>query len=329
MNFFLKLFKLLSPELAHSFSLNSLKLLHKLNILRLFFNKNYKNENVIFLGMHFKNRLGTAAGLDKNGDYIDALGDLGFGFLEVGTVTPLAQSGNPKPRVFRNYRENSIINRLGFNNKGVDHLVSNLKKKTYKGVLGVNIGANKDSIGNQRINDYLVCLEKVNKYADYITINISSPNTPNLRDLHDSENLSILINAIDKSIKDLDISKPVFLKISPDESDETISNIITHVENSSFSGIIATNTTIDKSILVNEEIKLIDGGISGEPLMNKSTEKLSYIRSKSKDIKLIGVGGVLSKEDYDKKINAGASLVQVYTGFIIQGPKLINNILNN
>ncbi len=329
MNFFLKLFKLLSPELAHSFSLNSLKLLHKLNILRLFFKKNYKDENVIFLGMHFKNRLGTAAGLDKNGDYIDALGDLGFGFLEVGTVTPLAQSGNPKPRVFRNYRENSIINRLGFNNKGVDYLVSNLKKKTYKGVLGVNIGANKDSIGNQRINDYLVCLEKVNKYADYITINISSPNTPNLRDLHDSENLSILINAIDKSIKDLDISKPVFLKISPDESDETISNIITHVENSSFSGIIATNTTIDKSILVNEEIKLIDGGISGEPLMNKSTEKLSYIRSKSKDIKLIGVGGVLSKEDYDKKINAGASLVQVYTGFIIQGPKLINNILNN
>ena len=329
MNFFLKLFKLLSPELAHSFSLNSLKLLHKLNILRLFFKKNYKDENVIFLGMHFKNRLGTAAGLDKNGDYIDALGDLGFGFLEVGTVTPLAQSGNPKPRVFRNYRENSIINRLGFNNKGVDHLVSNLKKKTYKGVLGVNIGANKDSIGNQRINDYLVCLEKVNKYADYITINISSPNTPNLRDLHDSENLSILINAINKSIKDLDISKPVFLKISPDESDETISNIITHVEDSSFSGIIATNTTIDKSILVNEEIKLIDGGISGEPLMNKSTEKLSYIRSKSKDIKLIGVGGVLSKEDYDKKINAGASLVQVYTGFIIQGPKLINNILNN
>ena len=329
MNFFLKLFKLLSPELAHSFSLNSLKLLHKLNILRLFFKKNYKDENVIFLGMHFKNRLGTAAGLDKNGDYIDALGDLGFGFLEVGTVTPLAQSGNPKPRVFRNYRENSIINRLGFNNKGVDHLVSNLKKKTYKGVLGVNIGANKDSIGNQRINDYLVCLEKVNKYADYITINISSPNTPNLRDLHDSENLSILINAIDKSIKDLDISKPVFLKISPDESDETISNIITHIQNSSFSGIIATNTTIDKSMLANEEIKLIDGGLSGEPLMNKSTEKLSYIRSKSKDIKLIGVGGVLSKEDYDKKINAGASLVQVYTGFIIQGPKLISNILNN
>ena len=147
--------------------------------------------------------------------------------------------------------------------------------------------------------------------------------------MHDSENLSILINAINKSIEDLDISKPVFLKISPDESDETISNIITHVEDSSFSGIIATNTTIDKSILVNEEIKLIDGGISGEPLMNKSTEKLSYIRSKSKDIKLIGVGGVLSKEDYDKKINAGASLVQVYTGFIIQGPKLINNILNN
>ena len=141
MNFFLKIFKLLPPELAHSFSLNSLKLLHKLKILKLIYNKTYQDENIIFLGMNFKNRLGTAAGLDKNGDYIDALGELGFGFLEVGTVTPLAQSGNPKPRVFRNYKENSIINRLGFNNKGVDYLVNNLKRRNYKGILGVNIGA--------------------------------------------------------------------------------------------------------------------------------------------------------------------------------------------
>ena len=329
MNFFLKLFKLLPPEVAHSFSLNSLKFLHKLKILGLFFHKIDKDENILFLGMHFKNRLGTAAGLDKNGDYIDALGQLGFGFLEVGTVTPLPQPGNPKPRIFRNYKENSIINRLGFNNKGVDHLVNNLKNKKYKGVLGVNIGANKDSVGDKRINDYLVCLQKVNKYSDYITINISSPNTPNLRDLHNNENLSILISAIDRSIKELDINKPIFLKISPDESDETIGNIITNVENSSFSGIISTNTTIDKSILINKKIKLIDGGLSGEPLMKKSTQCLSYIRSKSQDMPLIGVGGVLSKEDYDKKIKAGANLVQIYTGFIVKGPNLINDILRN
>ena len=329
MNFFLKIFKLLPPELAHSFSLNSLKLLHKLKILRLIYRETYQDENIIFLGMNFKNRLGTAAGLDKNGDYIDALGELGFGFLEVGTVTPLAQSGNPKPRVFRNYKENSIINRLGFNNKGVDYLVNNLKRRNYKGILGVNIGANKNSIGDERINDYIVCLEKVNKYADYITINISSPNTPNLRDLHNIENLTLLIDAIDKSIKDLNIIKPIFLKISPDESDKTIINIITHIENSSLSGIIATNTTIDKSMLVSEKIKSIDGGLSGEPIMNKSTQRLSFIKSKSKDIPLIGVGGVLSKEDFNEKIDAGASLVQVYTGFIIKGPSLITEVLNN
>ena len=329
MNFFLKLFKLLPPELAHSFSLNSLKLLHKLKILRLFYPKTYKDENVSFLGMQLKNRLGTAAGLDKNGDYIDALGELGFGFLEVGTVTPLAQSGNRKPRVFRNYKENSIVNRLGFNNKGVDYLVNNLKNRNFKGVLGVNIGPNKDSIGDDRINDYLICLKKVNKHADYITINISSPNTPNLRDLHNQEDLSVLIDAIDKCIKDLGINKPIFIKISPDESDNTISNIISDIENSSLSGIIATNTTIDKSMLANEEIKLIDGGLSGEPLMNKSTQSLHSIKSKSKDIPLIGVGGVLSKEDFNKKIDAGASLVQIYTGFIIKGPNLINEVLNN
>ena len=279
--------------------------------------------------MTFKNRLGTAAGLDKYGDYIDALGSLGFGFLEVGTVTPLPQDGNKKPRVFRNYKENSIINRLGFNNKGVDYLVSNLKKKSYKGIIGVNIGANKNSTGNDRINDYLICLDKINSYADYITVNISSPNTPNLRDFHNEKNLSNLIHAIDKSVKKSNITIPIFLKISPDETDQTINKIIELVNASSFSGIIATNTTINKSNLLNKNLKLIEGGLSGQPLMNESTKKLSYIKSKSKDMPLIGVGGVLSKENYDQKINAGADLVQIYTGFIIKGPNLLNDILGN
>ena len=329
MNFFLKIFKLLPPELAHSISLNCLNILYKLKILRLFFSKKDHDEKVTFLGMKFNNRLGTAAGLDKNGDYIDSLGALGFGFLEVGTVTPLPQSGNIKPRIFRNYDENSIVNRLGFNNKGVDYLVNNLKKRKYKGILGINIGANKNSNGADRINDYIVCLQKVSQYADYVTINISSPNTPNLRDLHSSENLSLLINAINKNVKDLGIVKPIFLKISPDESEETIDNIIKQIENSCFSGIIATNTTIDKSNVKNEKIKSIEGGLSGEPLMEKSTRKLSYIRSISSEMPLIGVGGIFTKQDFDRKINAGASLVQVYTGFIVKGPSLINEILSS
>ncbi len=328
MNFFLQLFKLLPPELAHSFSLKSLKILHKLRLLKYFisFDDNHIDE-IEFAGMIFKNRLGTAAGLDKNGDYIDALGDLGFGFLEVGTVTPLPQGGNVKPRIFRNYKENSIINRLGFNNKGVNHVLKNLKKRKYKGIVGVNIGANKNSSGDQRISDYLICLEKVGKYADYITINISSPNTPNLRDLHSEANLTKLINAVDRAAEELKINTPIFLKISPDEKNESIDSIIKLVESSSIIGIIATNTTIDKSNILSKEFKMIDGGLSGEKLMDESTKKLSYIKSKSDSMPLIGVGGVLSKEDFKTKIGAGADLIQIYTGFIIKGPNLIKDIL--
>ena len=190
-------------------------------------------------------------------------------------------------------------------------MVNNLKKKSYKGIIGVNIGANKNSTGNDRINDYLICLDKINSYADYITVNISSPNTPNLRDFHNEKNLSNLIHAIDKSVKKSNITIPIFLKISPDETDQTINKIIELVNASSFSGIIATNTTINKSNILNKNFKLIEGGLSGQSLMNESTKKLSYIKSKSKDMPLIGVGGVLSKENYDQKINAGADLVQI------------------
>lgn len=328
MNLVLKIIKLFPPEAAHLMALYSLKALHHLNLVNIFFSK-LEHQKIEFLGMTLANRLGTAAGLDKNGDYIDALGELGFGFLEVGTVTPVPQDGNTKPRVFRNYKENSIINRLGFNNKGVDHLLKNLKKRKYKGILGVNIGANKDSSGDQRINDYLICLEKVNKYADYITINISSPNTPNLRDLHSEANLAKLINEVDRAVEDFKINIPIFLKISPDEKNESIDLIIKLVESSSIIGIIATNTTIDKSNILSKEFKVIDGGLSGEKLMDESTKKLSYIKSKSQNMPLIGVGGVLSREDFKKKIDSGADLIQIYTGFIIKGPDLIKDILGN
>ena len=329
MNFFLKIFRFLPPEFAHSISLNSLNFLYKLKLLGVLNKKVINQDEQNIFGMKFRNKLGTAAGLDKNGDYIDALGALGFGFLEVGTVTPRPQYGNPKPRIFRNYSENSIINRLGFNNKGIDYLVNNLKKRKYEGVVGVNIGANKSSNGNQRIEDYLLCIDKIHRFADYITINISSPNTPDLRDLHLKENLQNLIISVEKKVAEVNYKKPIFLKISPDETNKSIEMIVDLVKNSSITGLVATNTTIDKKNLTNKKLKKEDGGVSGQPLMEKSTNKISLIRSKCSDIPVIGVGGVMSKDDYLSKLNAGADLVQIYTGFIIKGPNLINQIVRD
>ena len=327
MNFFLKFFKILPPELAHKLALDSLNFIHKIGILN-FFYKKPELKTFSFAGMNFRNRLGTAAGLDKNGDYIDCLGELGFGFLEIGTVTPIPQYGNSKPRVFRNFQDESIINRLGFNNKGVDHLVKNLKSRSYKGIVGVNVGANKKSKGEQRVKDYLYCIEKVYKYADYITVNISSPNTPNLRDLHNMDNLLDLVLSIEDKVKELNIDIPFFLKISPDETNDSIDNIIKTVESSFFEGIIATNTTIDKTNLSNKKFNNIDGGLSGRPLMDRSTETIKAIKSKSdKEIPVIGVGGVMNAADFNKKIDAGSELVQIYTGFVIKGPNILSDIL--
>lgn len=327
MKILLSFFKLLSPETSHLLALHSLKLLHKTKLLNIFFSK-FEDKDFQFLGLTFKNRLGTAAGLDKNGDYIDCLGDLGFGFLEVGTVTPLPQPGNPKPRVFRVFKENAVINRLGFNNKGVDHLVNNLKNRRYKGIVGVNIGANKTSDGQQRINDYITCFNKVAEFSDYITINISSPNTPRLRNLHSSENIKNLIDAIEQSAIALKFVRPIFIKISPDESAETIKSISEHVLISKLTGLIVSNTTINKDMLENSKFKDLNGGLSGSPLMEKSTQLLTSVKNEYPDLPIIASGGVMTKEDFNKKIESGASLVQIYTGFIIHGPKIIKDILN-
>lgn len=329
MNLFLKIFRLLPPEIAHKIALDLLSLSYKFGILSFIFRKP-NDENCSFAGMNLRNRLGTAAGLDKNGDYIDCLGALGFGFLEVGTVTPMPQYGNPKPRVFRNFDENSIINRLGFNNMGVDRLVKNLKSRSFDGIVGVNVGANKNSNDEERINDYLHCIEKVHKYADYITVNVSSPNTPNLRNLQNDANLLNLVSKVDKLVNKLQIKIPLFLKISPDENNITIENIVEIVKDSIFSGIVATNTTIDKTALSNIKYKNIEGGLSGEPLMKKSTEMIELINKKAnKTIPIIGVGGVMNREDYLEKITSGAGLVQIYTGFVLKGPKIVSQILLN
>jgi dihydroorotate dehydrogenase len=323
----LSFFKLFSPEISHSLALGSLHLLYKIKLLNIFFPK-FKSQNYQFCGLTFNNRLGTAAGLDKNGDYIDCLGALGFGFIEVGTVTPLPQSGNPKPRVFRLFEENAVINRLGFNNKGVDHLVNNLKNKKYKGIVGVNIGANKSSDGQQRINDYVSCFVKVAEYCDYITINISSPNTPGLRNLHDDKNIINLISSIEDQAIKLNYLKPIFLKISPDEPFDVIFSIAEHVQNSKLTGLIISNTTINKEALKNSTYQDFDGGLSGSPLMEKSTLLLEAISQEYPELSLVGVGGVMNKADFNKKLDAGASLVQIYTGFIIHGPSIVRNILN-
>ena len=323
----IRILRIFPPEIAHKISLTLLFFIHRLGLLSIF-NNEKQSETIEFLGLRFKNTLGTAAGLDKNGDYIDCLGALGFGFLEVGTITPKAQAGNKKPRVFRLNKDKGVINRLGFNNKGIDHLVTNLKQHKYDGIIGVNIGANKNSHGKKRIEDYIECIRKVYKYTDYITVNISSPNTKNLRNLQNSENIDKLFVALENEIHTLKIDKPIFIKISPDESLDTIKYIINKVQNSKITGIIATNTTTDKSTLKDEKYWDYEGGLSGEPLREKSNDLIYEIRKVSEKIPLIGVGGVMSQKDYKEKLALGADLVQIYTGFIMEGPDLIHKIIN-
>tara|TARA_Y100001935_G_scaffold40960_1_gene32991 strand:+ start:481 stop:1467 length:987 start_codon:yes stop_codon:yes gene_type:complete len=323
----IRILRIFPPETAHKISLVLLSFIHRLGLLSIFKNKK-ESEATEFLGLRFKNTLGTAAGLDKNGDYIDCLGALGFGFLEIGTITPKAQAGNEKPRVFRLNRDKGVINRLGFNNKGIDHLVTNLKQHKYDGIIGVNIGANKNSHGKKRIEDYIECIRKVYKYADYITVNISSPNTKNLRNLQNSKNIDKLFKALEDEIHTLKIGKPIFIKVSPDEKLYTIKYIINKVQTSKITGIIATNTTTDKSTLKDEKYWNYEGGLSGEPLREKSNNLISEIRRVSEEIPLIGVGGVMSQKDYKEKLDLGANLVQIYTGFIVEGPGLIHRIIN-
>ena len=326
MKAFIKIFRFFPPETAHHLALLSLKILNKVRILKLFFpdNKDFDNPKEYF-NLKFRNTLGVAAGLDKNGDYVDELESLGFGFVELGTVTPKPQEGNQKPRVFRYLNQQAVVNRLGFNNKGVNYLVSKIKNKKYDAVIGVNIGANKESTNDQRIEDYVFCFEKVYKYCDYVTVNISSPNTPELRKLHNPDELEKIFKRINeiKSINKTEI--PVFLKISPDEDEETILKIINIYKTLKINGLIVTNTSIDKDIL---EGCSHEGGISGKPLFKKSTQLLKRIHEFDKDIFLVGVGGVFTKEDYENKTRLGASLVQIYTGFIFEGPAIVKKILS-
>ncbi|MDA9973945.1 dihydroorotate dehydrogenase (quinone) [Gammaproteobacteria bacterium] len=249
MKFLLWCLRILPPELAHKIALNSLQLLYTINLVSKFFPIHSNHTSFVYKNLTFQNKLGIAAGLDKNGDFIDALGALGFGFIEVGTITPVAQSGNNKPRIFRFPAQKAIINRLGFNNKGVDYLVDRVKRRKYTGILGINIGANKDSVGQKRIDDFVECFNKVSPYADYITVNISSPNTPNLRALHARENFIPLFSAIKLARDTANFINPVFIKLSPDEGKNIIEDVIQAIKQYDFDGVIASNTTTDHSNL--------------------------------------------------------------------------------
>lgn len=321
---------LTDPELAHELSMESLRLGHRLGATRFLCKAN--DQPVRCMGLDFPNPVGVAPGLDKNGDYFEALSDFGFGFVEIGTTTPRPQAGNPKPRVFRLTEAQGMINRLGFNNKGVDYLVSRVKKHRFKGILGINIGKNFDTPMENAADDYLHCLEKVYPYADYITANISSPNTKNLRDLQAEDELDHLLSKLSRRRAELADEcgrcVPVAVKVAPDLDDHSIQAIADVVSRHRMDAVIATNTTISRRGVQGLRHAGETGGLSGAPLKKRADKVLKAFRKAlPQEIALIGVGGITRGQDAVDKLNRGASLVQFYTGLVYRGPELVHECL--
>lgn len=295
--------------------------------------KDSRLEKEVF-GLKFRNPVGLAAGFDKNGEMMGEMANLGFGFVEVGTVTPLPQEGNPRPRMFRLPTDSALINRMGFNNLGVDVVAERLaafrkNAKDAKGlIIGGNIGKNKITPNEDAVSDYIKCFDRLFDVVDYFVVNVSSPNTPGLRALQEKEPLMDLLKTLQQRNFKNGVSRPILLKIAPDLTDEQLDDIVEIVEQTKIAGIIATNTTISREGLKSDDkLKNEMGGLSGKPLTKRSTEVISYISKKSKGaFPIIGVGGIHSPEDAIEKLNAGASLVQLYTGFIYEGPGLVKRI---
>lgn len=319
------LFKL-DPETAHHLALSSLHLLPSWLLQK------PQGSPVTAMGLTFSHPVGLAAGLDKNGEHLDGLAKLGFSFIELGTVTPKPQIGNPKPRLFRLPDEHALINRMGFNNLGVDVLVDNIRNAEYSGVLGINIGKNKDTPLNEAADDYLHCLRKVYAYASYVTINISSPNTPELRQLQQEDYLNDLLSQL--KIQQAKLAEkyrrhvPLVVKISPDEGDETIKKMVDSFLAYGIEGIIATNTSSSREMIKGNPLASEQGGLSGKPLADLSIKCLRLLRDLVGDrLCLIGVGGIDSVSMAQEKMAAGASLIQVYTGLIYEGPGLVRRLI--
>ena len=323
------LFFLFDPEKIHHFTFSFIRLVSKIPGVPFIIKKLYQLEDKSLekelFGLKFKNPVGLAAGFDKDAKLFNELSNFGFGFIEIGTLTPKAQDGNPKKRLFRLKKDKAIINRMGFNNGGVEAAVSRLKQN--KGVLiGGNIGKNKITPNEIAVEDYKLCFEALYDYVDYFVVNVSSPNTPNLRALQEKEPLTELLNTLQdlncKKVK----SKPILLKIAPDLTNDQLLDIIDIVSVTKIAGVIATNTTVSRERLVSKQ-KHETGGLSGQPLSNRSTEVIKFLSEKSnKAFPIIGVGGIHSADEALEKLNAGADLVQLYTGFIYEGPKLIKDI---
>lgn len=293
---------------------------------------NSQGTSVNAMGLNFPHQVGLAAGLDKNGEHLDALAKLGFSFIELGTVTPKPQMGNPAPRLFRLPKAQAIINRMGFNNQGVDALIAHIKKARFKGILGINIGKNKDTALVNAVEDYRICLQKVYEYASYVTLNISSPNTPDLRQLQQGNYLQHLLAELHAEQRKLadhyQKHVPLVVKISPDEDKETLKEMTEIILNNGIDGIIATNTTCSRDLVRNLPYGEEQGGLSGQPVEQMATDCLRMLKQYTGDaITLIGVGGIDSADVAQKKIAAGASLVQVYTGLIYKGPALVSQIV--
>lgn len=320
----------LDAETAHDYTLSSLRIAEKTGLLKCYPAAPVCQPRQV-MGISFPNPVGLAAGLDKNAAVIDGMATLGFGFIEVGTVTPRAQPGNPKPRLFRVKKAQGIINRFGFNNLGVDKLVENVKAANYKGVLGINIGKNFDTPNEKAVDDYLLCMQKVYAHASYITVNISSPNTKNLRALQEKEALAILLSTLKQ--KQLELSQmhgryvPIALKIAPDLEMAQIHEIADLLMQYEIDGVIATNTTLARDSVQGMPNADESGGLSGAPVRDKSTQVIQVLSQRLQGaLPIIGVGGILSGADAVEKIAAGASLVQVYSGLIYVGPKLVHDV---
>lgn len=317
-------------ELAHDLSLKSLRYAEKFGLLNWYPNPPEAQPREV-MGLKFPNAVGLAAGLDKSATVIDGMAALGFGFLEVGTVTPRPQSGNPKPRLFRVVKAQGVINRFGFNNLGVDHLVENVKVAKYNGILGINIGKNVDTPNEKAVDDYVTCMRKVYAHASYIAVNISSPNTKNLRDLQEKNALSALLATL--KLEQVKLSQqhgkyvPIALKIAPDLTEEQVAEIAGLLMKHKIDGVIATNTTLARDAVKDLPHGDEKGGLSGVPVRNQSTVVIQQLSKQLQGaLPIIGVGGILSGADAVEKIAAGASLVQVYSGLIYQGPKLIHDV---
>lgn len=319
----------LSGETAHQLALEGLDAAARLHLIKPFVDQPV-HAPVEVMGLTFPNAVGLAAGLDKNADHLAGLGQLGFGFIEVGTVTPRPQPGNPKPRLFRLPEQEAIINRMGFNNKGVEHLIAQVKKQRFDGVLGINLGKNLTTSVEQAVDDYLLGLEAVYPWADYVTVNISSPNTPGLRSLQYGEALMALLQPLKEAQARLADQHqryvPLVVKVAPDMDEDELNSVAQTLRDLKLDGVIATNTTLDKSAVAGLRHGEEAGGLSGRPLTEKAcvlTKQLA--QALEGELPIIGVGGISSAEDAVERIKAGASLIQLYTGFIYQGPKLVQD----